>query len=102
MQLYDASDPGGYFEVLGGTERSQGATMMLAPGESGGGPDNAHPESDQWLYVVSGTGEATVEGEKCDLSAGSFLLVEPGEGHAIANTGEEPLVTINVYAPPDY
>lgn len=102
MHRIDTTRTSGFFDVVGGTERSQAATMVLDPGQSTGGPENAHTASDQWLYVVAGEGIATVEGEELDLSAGTLLLVEPGEGHEITNTGETPLETINVYAPPDY
>ena len=102
MQRFDTTDANGFFDVLGGTERSQAATMTLAPGQSTGGPTNAHGASDQWLYVVSGSGTATVEGESCDLRAGTFVLIEAGETHEIVNDGDEPLETVNVYAPPEY
>jgi len=102
VQRFDTTGAAGFFDVLGGTERSQAATMTLSPGQSTGGPTNAHAASDQWLYVVSGTGTATVEGERYDLHAGTLVLVEAGETHEIGNTGDEPLETINVYAPPEY
>jgi mannose-6-phosphate isomerase-like protein (cupin superfamily) len=102
MDLIDTTDATGFFDVVGGTERSQAATMTLAPGRSTGGPSNAHATSDQWLYVVSGAGTATVDGESCDLDAGTLVLIEAGETHEITNTGPQPLKTINVYAPPDY
>jgi mannose-6-phosphate isomerase-like protein (cupin superfamily) len=102
MDLIDTTDAAGFFDVVGGTERSQAATMTLAPGRSTGGPSNAHAASDQWLYVVSGTGRATIEGESYDLRPGTLVLIEPGETHEIENPGAEPLETINVYAPPDY
>lgn len=102
MQRIDTSSATGFFDVVGGTERSQAATMVLDPGASTGGPSNAHAASDQWLYVVSGTGTATVGGESHALRAGTLLLIEPGETHEIANAGNEPLVTVNVYAPPEY
>jgi mannose-6-phosphate isomerase-like protein (cupin superfamily) len=90
------------FEVVAGTGRSQGAVMVLAPGASTGGDDNRHADADQWLYVVSGGGEAVVEGESVVLQPGSLLLIEAGETHEIRNTGDEDLRTINVYAPPEY
>lgn len=102
MDRIDTTRTRGFFDVVGGTDRSQAATMVLNPGQSTGGPENAHDASDQWLYVVAGEGTATVDGETVGLSAGTLLLVEPGETHAITNTGTEPLETINVYAPPDY
>lgn len=102
MQRIDTTAATGFFDVVASTDRSQAATMILDPGASTGGPSNAHAASDQWVYVVSGTGTATVEGEAHDLRAGTLLLIEPGETHEIANTGRDPLETINVYAPPEY
>lgn len=90
------------WKVLGGTKRSQAAVMVLSPGDSEGGPDNRHEGSDQWLYVVSGEGKAIVDGKEVDLSEGSLLLIEAGEAHEIRNTGDEPLQTLNFYAPPKY
>ena len=51
---------GNGFRVVLGNKRSQAAQMTLGPGEAEGGPDNRHKGADQWLYVVSGTGEAAV------------------------------------------
>lgn len=34
--------------------------MVLKPGRSTGGDDNVHAGADQWLYVIAGRGEATV------------------------------------------
>lgn len=76
--------------------------MTLSPGSSTGGPDNRHAQSDQWLYVVAGSGAAVVEGEEHKLEAGSLLLIEAGEGHEISVTGDGPLQTISIYAPPEY
>lgn len=76
--------------------------MVFEPGKSTGGEDNRHERSDQWLYVISGSGRATVEGRQVEIGPGSLLLIEAGEEHEIANGGAEPLVTVNVYAPPAY
>ena len=76
--------------------------MVLEPGESTGGADNRHPDSDQWLFVAGGAGRAVVEGREVELREGSLLLIEAGEAHEIVNTGSEPLRTVNVYAPPAY
>jgi mannose-6-phosphate isomerase-like protein (cupin superfamily) len=91
-----------WFDVLLTNDRAQAATMTLDPGESTGGPTNAHEASDQWLYVVSGVGRATVEGRAVDLAAGDLLLVEAGETHEISCSGDAPLETLNLYVPPEY
>jgi mannose-6-phosphate isomerase-like protein (cupin superfamily) len=90
------------FHVIAGTGRSQAATMVLEAGEVTGGPDNFHIESDQWLYVVAGSGEATVNGQNVALATGTLLLIEARESHEIRNTGDRPLETLNIYAPPEY
>lgn len=89
------------FRVLAGTERSQAAVMMIQTAESEGGPDNRH-DGDQWLYVLSGEGEAVVNGTVAVLAPGTLLLIEAGETHEIRCTAMEPLRTLNIYAPPQY
>lgn len=90
------------FSVVVGSERSQAAEMVLEPGGSTGGPENRHRGSDQWLFVASGEGSATIDGQLHVLRPGTLLLIERGEAHEIRNNGDEPLRTLNVYVPPAY
>lgn len=102
MKTVSVASAKGFFRVVAGTARSQAATMVLGPGQSTGGDDNVHTSADQWLYVIAGRGEATVERRTIGLETGHLLLIEAGERHEICNSGSEPLVTVNVYAPPAY
>ncbi len=90
------------FFVAAGNKRSQAATMVLPPGGTEGGPDNKHRGADQWLYVVSGKGQAIVSGKPHALRPGSLLLIERGQTHEIKNQGRTPLKTLNFYVPPAY
>ena len=90
------------FELVATTARSQGATLVLEPGQRTGGPDNATPTSDQWLTVLSGGGEAVVDGRHLLLHPGLVVLIEAGERHEVRNTRNERLVTWNVYALPNW
>ena len=90
------------FRPVFAVRRLQAAQMVLAPGDSEGGPDNARRGADQWLYVVAGTGLAIVDGARRRLRAGSLLVIERGEHHEIRNTGRTPLKTLNFYSPPAY
>lgn len=90
------------FSVAVSNRRAQAATMVLGPGDCEGGPDNRHRGSDQWLYVVSGNGRATVGGKQRALRAATVLLIERGVTHEIRNTGKTPLKTLNLYVPPAY
>ncbi len=90
------------FKVFLSTKNVQAAVMTLAPGETVGGDDNVHQSSAQWLFVVSGNGEATVAGQYLELKKHSLSVIEAGEAHEIRNTGSTPLETLNVYVPPEY
>lgn len=89
------------FKVLGGSARSQVATMVLAPGESSEEGFNTH-QGDQWLFVLAGKGRALVGDQTVEITAGSLVLIEAGEPHRIENAGEQLLETLNFYAPPEY
>lgn len=90
------------FRVSLKNPRAQAATMVLAPGDTEGGPDNRHRGSDQWLYVLSGRGRATVNRRAHALRPGTLLLIERGSTHEIRNTGRTGLKTLNLYVPPAY
>ena len=89
-----------FFDVVMETDEAQVAEMTLQPGRETGGPENYHADSDQWLFVVSGAGTVTVDGEDHSVAAGDVMRIDAGERHAVANDGEEPLETLNVYTPP--
>jgi mannose-6-phosphate isomerase-like protein (cupin superfamily) len=90
------------FRVAIGNARSQAAEMVIAPGDSEGDPQNRHRGADQWLYVLSGTGSALINGTRYGLKAGSLVLIEQGDKHQIKNTGRALLRTLNIYVPPAY
>src|SRR3954465_11849614 len=93
---------GNGFRVVLGDRHSQAAQMTLGPGETEGGPDNRHKGADQWLYVISGSGAAVVNGERVERRQGTLMLIQRGETHEVRNTGQTPLKTLNVYVPPAY
>jgi mannose-6-phosphate isomerase-like protein (cupin superfamily) len=90
------------FKVLIGNRRVQAAQMVVAPGDSEGGPKNRHRGVDQWLFVVAGKGSAMFSGRRYALKRNSLLLIEHGEQHQITNRGTTNLKTINFYSPPGY
>jgi mannose-6-phosphate isomerase-like protein (cupin superfamily) len=80
----------------------QAATMVLTPGSAEGAPGNRHRGADQWLYVISGSGVARVNGRRVALRTGTLLLIERGDIHTVKNTGRGLLKTLNFYVPPAY
>ena len=85
-----------------GNARSQAAEMVVAPGKGEGDPHNRHRGADQWLFVESGSGVATINRKRYKLRAGTLLLIERGDEHEIRNTGRGLLRTLNFYVPPAY
>lgn len=101
MKKHDLTFQAG-FRVSIGNARSQGAVMVLAEGGCEGGPQNRHRGADQWLFVVSGTGAAIINGRKVPLKTGSLVLIERDDTHEFRNTGRSLLKTVSVYVPPAY
>jgi mannose-6-phosphate isomerase-like protein (cupin superfamily) len=95
------------FRVAFDVREGQAAEMVIAPGDSEGGPHNRHRGADQWLFVVAGSGIAKVtdaagKRQQVDLVPGVLLVIEHGERHEIDNTGSELLKTLNWYYPPAF
>ena len=102
MKLIKTGSKRGFFDVLASTRSAQAAMMTLRPGQSTGAPQNEHPHSEQWLFVISGTGKARVGKRQIALRENSLLLIEKRESHQIVNIGRRALITLNLYAPPAY
>ena len=96
------------FNLLTNTREAQAAMMTLKPGgTSDEEPSNEHSGSEQWLYVISGSGEVKIgkrrgQLRRVKIEIGSLLIIEKGELHQIINTGKRALRTINFYTPPAY
>jgi len=90
------------FRVAFGNRRAQAAEMVIAPGKAEGDRENRHRGADQWLFVLSGTGVATINDARYPLRAGSLVLIERGDRHEVRNTGRGLMKTLNLYVPPAY
>jgi mannose-6-phosphate isomerase-like protein (cupin superfamily) len=103
MQRIDTQTMRDYFRVLVTSRSAQAALMTLRPRQSSSDDvENEHPNCEQWLFVVRGSGYALVGKQRVMLGRGSLLLIEKGEPHQVTCTGRSPLVTLNLYVPPAY
>ena len=57
--------------------------------------EHAHPDADEFIYVIAGAGTARIGGRDQPLSAGVFLLVPRRAPHAFVVTGKSPLVMLS-------
>ena len=90
------------FRVALTNRRAQAAEMVIPSGGAEGSRSNRHRATDQWLYVVSGTGVALVNGRRFALRPATLVLIARRDRHQIKNTGRVPLRTLNIYVPPGY
>lgn len=92
------------YRVVAWTGKYLQVTLMsIPPGESIG--LEAHPETDQFLRIDSGSGRCVMGSEKDALdfeekvASGWSIQVPAGTWHDVINTGTEPLRLYTVYAP---
>jgi quercetin dioxygenase-like cupin family protein len=75
------------------TAGSTGGALMLlenltAPG--GGPPPHVHTREDEFFYVLDGSFEIRIGGERHELGPGGFAYVRRGTVHSFRNTAETP------------
>ena len=54
-------------------------------------------EDDEIYYVISGTGEYTLDGKTITVSAGTALLTRRGSTHGLRQIGKDDLVVLITY-----
>lgn len=86
--------PWGTLQWLCNARLSPGAAQTLGvsvihPGQRN--PLHYHPNCEELLYVLSGTGRHSCDGALVDLQPGSLIRIPAGARHNLVNTGDEPL-----------
>ena len=72
--------------------------VVLLPGE--GHTRHNHPQSEEILYVLSGSGEQMVDDKPpFTVRAGDTIYIPTAIYHSTINTGWEPLVLLAIYNP---
>jgi oxalate decarboxylase/phosphoglucose isomerase-like protein (cupin superfamily) len=93
----------GLIKPLVATENTDAPAMslmhvVLLPGH--GHERHNHPDSDEILYILSGTGEQMVDdAETFPVSAGQAVFIPKGAFHSTVNKGWDPLALLAIYAP---
>jgi mannose-6-phosphate isomerase-like protein (cupin superfamily) len=86
-------------EVMTG-QHEQVVVMTIPPGSEIG--EEVHPDTDQVLVFVDGSGEAQLDGKSSPVGPNDLVFVRAGTRHNFLNTGDGPLRLITVYAPPEH
>jgi mannose-6-phosphate isomerase-like protein (cupin superfamily) len=86
-------------EVMTGPH-SQVVLMSVEPGGEIG--EEVHPDVDQVLVFVDGTGEAVLDGHSSGVEPGDLVFVPAGTRHNFVNRGDTALKLYTVYSPPEH
>jgi quercetin dioxygenase-like cupin family protein len=72
--------------------------IRVAPGEKVR-PAHSHPNGEEAIHIIRGSGRVMVSGEVAPVKAGSTVLFPQGERHMLQNTGSEEMKVICFFAP---
>lgn len=73
--------------------------IRVAPGERVR-PAHSHPNGEEVIYIIRGTGRVLVDGEVQAVRAGTTVLFPQGAVHMLHNTGSEEMKVVCFFAPP--
>jgi quercetin dioxygenase-like cupin family protein len=76
------------------------SVCMIDIAQEEGAPIHRHDLHVDSILVISGKGEAYVNGRWEPVEAGDYIFVPPGEEHGIRNTGHETLKIFVHHSPP--
>ena len=89
-----------YRHVLATGSQLQVVIMSIPPGGEVG--SETHPDNDQALYLVAGSGKAVLDGAEQPFVAGDIVIVPAGIKHNFVADTDQPLKIITTYAPPHH
>jgi quercetin dioxygenase-like cupin family protein len=72
--------------------------IQVAPGETVR-PAHSHPDGEEIIYILSGSGRVMVDGAVDRVEAGSVVLFPQGAVHMLQNNGAEEMKVACFFAP---
>jgi len=81
----------------GGTNAPPGA-IGVEPGNTVK-PAHSHPNGEELIYIITGSGRVWIEGEISPVSAGSIVLFPQGHVHMLQNNGTEEMKVVCFFSP---
>jgi quercetin dioxygenase-like cupin family protein len=82
-----------------GAEHCSMCMIRVAPGQTVR-PAHSHPNGEEAIYVISGSGRVMIDGRVYPVRAGSAVLFPQGQVHMLRNSGTEEMKVACFFAPP--
>ena len=80
--------------TLVNSESNSSTLICQLPGE--GNRRHFHPDWNEWWYIIEGTWEWEIEGEKKKIRQGDVVFIEKNRKHKITATGDKCAIRIAV------
>ncbi|MGD1072683.1 MAG: cupin domain-containing protein [Bryobacteraceae bacterium] len=84
-------------ELLGAKHLSA-CVIKVAPGETVR-PAHSHPNGEEVIYIITGSGRVMIEGEVAPVREGSVVLFPQGKVHMLQNNGQTEMKVVCFFAP---
>ena len=102
-EVPEVEHPGRYMRWLANQDSLQAKNLSVCvirvmPGETVR-PAHSHPNSEELIYIITGSGKVMIENEVGDVKSGSAILFEQGKVHMLKNTGDVAMKVICFFAP---
>ena len=72
--------------------------IRVAPGEKVR-PAHSHPNGEEVIYIITGSGRVLVSGEVAPVREGSVVLFPQGAVHMLHNTGDTEMKVVCFFSP---
>jgi quercetin dioxygenase-like cupin family protein len=80
------------------SEQCSACVIRVAPGDKVR-PAHSHPNGEEVIYIITGSGRVMVGGEVEAVKAGTTVLFPRGIVHMLHNTGTEEMKVVCFFAP---
>lgn len=85
-------------EELLGAKHCSSCMIRVEPGQTVR-PAHSHPNGEEVIYIITGSGRVLVNGEVSPVRAGSFVLFPQGHVHMLQNNGTEEMKVVCFFSP---
>jgi quercetin dioxygenase-like cupin family protein len=82
-----------------GAEHCSMCMIRVAPGQTVR-PAHSHPNGEEAIYIITGSGRVMIDGRVESVRAGSAVLFPQGQVHMLQNSGTEEMKVVCFFAPP--
>ena len=93
---------GSSHQFVGADHGDVNVSVFLFHGAPGAGPGPHRHPYDEIQFIQEGRGRWVVDGQEFDAGAGDILVIKAGEVHSFTNTGDTPLVQLDVHVSPRF